>query len=132
MLENRNLQSIMVMAGELLYAYRPLYWAGAETSGPASYRSWIISIVMDMVSLHFCRANHSTSVNPATQTEMSRRKMRLLLYLLRSPVWDRWSEPASDRVEGILEKVPVLGRLASTYLRDYLWYMKHPYESEQG
>ena len=128
-----NLQSFSVVVGELFNAYRPLYWAGVEASGATpSYRSWMISIIMDLVSLQCCRANHSTSVNPATKTELSRRRMRLLLYLLRSPVWDRWTEPASDRVEGALEKVPLLGRLASTYLRDYLWYMKHPYESEKG
>ena len=130
---NHNLQSFSVVIGELLNAYRPLYWAEVEASGAtASYRSWMISIIMDLVTLQMCRANHSTSVNPATQTEMSRRRMRLLLYLLRSPVWDRWTEPASDRVEGALEKVPVLGRLTSTHLRNYLWFMKHPYESEKG
>lgn len=127
-----NLPGLAVMAGELLHAYRPLYWAGAERTGPASYRSWVLSIAMDLVSLQCSRANCSTSVNPATQAELSRRRMRLLLYLLRSPVWDRWTMPASDRAEGILEKVPILGRLASTYLRDYLLYMKHPYESEKG
>jgi len=129
---NRDIPSFFVMAGELLYAYRPLYWAVAEATGSASYRSWILSIFMDLISLQSCRAIHSAKTNPATQAELRRRKMRLLLYFLRSPVWDRWIEPASDRIEAALERVPILGRLASTYLRDYLWYMRHPYESEHG
>ena len=127
-----NWNALLVMLGELLYAYRPLYWASAEANVSPSYRKWIISFTMDLVSLQLCRFNHSTSMNNATQEELKRRKMRLMLHLLRAPIWNKITEPASDQIESALERIPVLGRLTSTYLRDWLWYMKHPYVAEQG
>ncbi|CAB9527847.1 Peroxisomal membrane protein PEX16 [Seminavis robusta] len=129
---HNNLRLVSVILGELLYAYRPLFWASAETvSDPASYRSWLLSMVMDVVSLRMA-ASQSSVANQATQQELRRRKMRLLLYLLRGPFWNDATGPATDRVEAVLDKVPLLGRLVSTYLRDWLWYMKHPYVSEEG
>jgi Peroxisomal membrane protein (Pex16) len=128
---NNNLHVFSVMLGELLYAYRPLYWAATEATGQASYRSWALAIIMDLVSLQMCQRTTETH-NAATRAELKRRKMRLLLYLLREPLWDNVTGPSSERVGDALDKVPLLGRLVSTYFRDWLWYMKHPYVSEEG
>jgi hypothetical protein len=127
---NNNLHALSVMLGELLYAYRPLYWAAKEATGRASYRSWALAIFMDLLSLQLCQ--RTTPNNAATQAELKRRRIRLVLYLLREPMWDNVTSPSSERVGDVLDKVPLLGRLVSTYLRDWLWYMKHPYGSEEG
>jgi Peroxisomal membrane protein (Pex16) len=130
---NSHLHALSVVMGELMYAYRPLYWAATEAATEqASYRSWTLSVAMDLVSLQLLCLRRNSSNNGATQMELKRRKMRLLLYLLRAPIWDNITGPLSERVGDIFDKVPVLGRLMSTYLRDWLCYMKHPYVSEEG
>jgi Peroxisomal membrane protein (Pex16) len=180
-----------LVIGELLYIFRPLFWAQAQwdgynhehcvrqVAGAAStaagvdnpiliddttsrvsstslqswqWKAWLISLGMDVASLmslsnmatasatptitsrdptrrrlrHHHRSGNS---NPATVQEWNRRRLRLLLYLLRSPVWEVYTERRiTDRIS---RHVPLVGNLLAAYLQDWLYYWK-VYRAEEG
>ena len=155
------LDHVRVMAGELLYIVRPLFQAEAEvrihnnmamaaTSSTVLNRrklwllllSWCLGLVMDTTSLWSLRSvagiassssslPYDTSANPATREEWHRRRMRLLLYLLRTPLWEQCSRPSAEHLSNLLEKVPLLGGLLARYFWDWLYYWKL-YRAEEG
>ena len=120
-----------IIVGEVLYIYRPLHWAHAENRGPPSPRDWVTTLAFDILSLT-CLSKTVSSDNLLTCKELNRRKLKLLLYVLRSPIWEQYTQPYSSRVSNGLARVPLMGRLLSNYLMDFLLYCKHPYVSEEG
>jgi hypothetical protein len=141
--------AIRVVLAELLYTLRPLYWASAEaTHFPAmdddsrpslSYMSfsllkaWLVTLGMDLTSLGLLMKTDQVQVNnPATKAEWNRRRMKLFLYLLRSPVWSQLTAPTVETCSSVLRHIPLVGGLANSYLWDWILYQKHPYVSEAG
>jgi hypothetical protein len=119
--------AIRVVLAELLYMLRPLYWASAEATHfpaiddndsrsssssslplPLSFsllKAWLVTLGMDLTSLGLLRVknqNQNHLHNPATQAEWNRRRMKLFLYLLRSPVWSRLTAPAVETCSSVL------------------------------
>lgn len=127
---------IRLMVGEILRSYRPLYWAKAERNESRSgniqqlWKALIMALVMDVASLK-CLSGAVSRDNPTSQAELSRRRLKLFLYLLRSPVWERMTEPSVLRTGGIIRRVPLLGRLVENYLWEGLFYWKHPFVCEE-
>lgn len=117
------------LLGEALYIYRPLHWAHVEHQGPSTPRDWITTLGMDVLSLLFLSR---TTDNSASRQELTRRKLKLLLYLLRSPIWERYIQASTTRVASGVARVPIVGRLLSHYLMEFVFYWKHPYVSEEG
>jgi hypothetical protein len=138
------------IAAELLFAIRPLYWASAEathfqvvmnnnnnnnnnsSSSLSLLKSWLLTLGMDLTSLglifHMRKDN-----NPLTREEWNRRRIKLFLYLLRSPIWNRLTHPSMEKLSLlVLRRIPLLGRLVEGYLWDWVAYWKHPFVSEQG
>jgi hypothetical protein len=69
--------------------------------------------------------------NTVTQAEWKRRRMRLFLYLLRAPIWDRFTRGSAENVSAILDRIPLFGGLMQNYLWDWLYYWKL-YRAEEG
>lgn len=115
-----------VIFGEFLYIFRPLFLTVMEarnTTESSQWRSWFQCLVMDITSLVACAVSQVTD-NSSTRSEIQRRKVRLLLYLLRSPVWERYTEPAVDSTSHKLALVPVFGGITSSYLQEWVYYWK--------
>ena len=158
-------------AGELLHIYRPLYWTASERdhaahnlhshqigrlrdTRPSSERlamlkSWVIGLVMDVMSHRLTLAASGSSVDnipfrgrhdnsiinlpPATAEELKRRKMRWMLYLLRCPVWDVLTRPVAGSLADIVSRfVPLLGRPLATYVMDLLVYWQRHHFMLEG
>lgn len=142
-----NLSSVTarlrIIAGELLYVCRPLLQAETNAWFVPSSRdlslkstkrlqtSWLLCLLMDvtsLLSLHACAA----SGNSATRDEWHRRRMRLCLYLLRSPVWNTHTEKALSLVtNGVIAKIPLVGSLLNSYIWDWVYYWQ-VYRAEEG
>mmetsp|Transcript_20339 Transcript_20339/g.23570 ORF Transcript_20339/g.23570 Transcript_20339/m.23570 type:complete len:167 (+) Transcript_20339:259-759(+) len=61
--------------------------------------------------------------SPTTRNEIYRRKMRLLLYLLRSPIFDHVTGPLSKKITNVLSRIiPFIGKPIATYFMDLLLY----------
>jgi hypothetical protein len=127
-------QVFRTLLGELLYVLRPLLQAESEASSSSTpsklRRTWVLTFFMDLASLS---SLHSSAMhgNLTTREEWRRRRMRLLLYLLRAPIWDRYTQPVAERIGSAVEIVPLAGGLLSSYLWDWLYYWKL-YRAEEG
>jgi peroxin-16 len=127
--------ALRVVLGELLYIIRPLYWAQAEDAtvhqdSSKRWKAWAFALGIDLASLASLKKCKDDG-NEITKREWSRRRMRLLLYLLRSPIWERYSQRGAAGLSGAVEVVPLLGKLLTSYLWDWLYYWKL-YRAEEG
>lgn len=143
--------SIRLFLGEFLYMLRPLVWANAEArysdgggqgslsrSNQAPHRgrdslskAWLITLVMDVLSLGFL-SKERDSGNTVSKEEWFRRRTKLMLYLLRAPMWTKATCPALEKTSDIASHIPLLGRIFESYLWDWVLYWKHPFVSEEG
>ncbi len=107
----------------------------------ACMKTWIVSLLMDLIS-HQCTKlgttvnvassisghggvtnNHLVDIaSPMTKDELYHRKMRLMLYLLRTPVFDVGTLPLAKMLSRVFSHVPLVGQLASNYVMDLLFY----------
>ena len=136
----------LLLAGELLYVYRPLYWSqksrqhslrnGSDNSNKnfQLIKAWIVSFLMDVISRKLviqaatvvATSISNDTVNIAsqiTQNELQRRKSRWMFYLLRSPIWELLTHPVSSTLLNIVSRiVPVMGPSLSNYAMEVLSY----------
>lgn len=124
-----------VKLGEILYIIRPWLQAeleaivGLETS--QRWTSWLLCLGLDSLSL-WCLKHPSVTVgNAGSAQEWKRRRVRLLLYLLRAPVWTNYSEPTLQRISGIIVRIPLFGGLLNNYVWDWIYYWKL-YRADEG
>lgn len=76
---------------ELVYIVKPLIHLGSVSLfGYSSWKSWGSSLVLDLLSLRLYYTNRS-SMTKDQRVEVSRRCVSLLLYLMRSPFYDRYT-----------------------------------------
>lgn len=102
-------------------------------------RGWLLCFVMDLLSIRLLERNSgdinqisTRRKNPFASEELRRRRMRLFLYVLRSPVWSQVAEPVLEGTSrGILQRIPLVGGLAETALWDWILYYKHPFVAEE-
>jgi hypothetical protein len=125
-----------ILLGELLYIFRPLFWAQAEDATVGQdlstrWNAWIVSLGMDLASLASLKTSADSAGNSSTKEEWSRRRMRLFLYLLRSPAWERYTRRGTQALSGAVDVVPLFGKLFTNYLWDWLYYWKL-YRAEEG
>jgi len=140
----------LFLVGDVLHIIRPYYYAKSQQeyhkykSEETNYtpnghvlksplRSWIVSLCMDLFSqkiLSMGLSLQSEQRGPSlpspcferTKEELQRRKLRLLLYLLRSPIWYTITDPILLRVVD-----RVLGRTIGGYIRSVIlcWQQHH-------
>jgi Peroxisomal membrane protein (Pex16) len=143
---------VRTILAELLYIVRPLLQAECNdhtASWSRQFKVWAFCLAVDLASLVAVPSSagsaavggrpaqvRSTAVslsldNPVTVQEMQRRQWRLLLYLLRAPVWECYTEPSVQSVTGIMAKIPLVGGLLHNYIWDWLYYWQL-YRSEEG
>ena len=147
LLERPQVKVLLLAAGEILHIYRPLYWTTScrdsakfrKADGSRIYReikillqSLAIDIFSRILSISGSRVKsaHGSTIatinisSGATNMELQRRKMRWFLYLLRAPIWDVFTNPASQFGGKVLSYVPFVGRPLARYLIDLLLYWK--------
>ena len=133
-----------VLLGELLYAFRSIWWAHVEArhsvgTHPLSsswwqsplFRAWLTTLGMDLISLGLL-SKEGKNGNVHTRYEWNRRRMKLFVYVLRAPIWNRLTSPFLEQATSAIQKIPLLGGLIHSYLWDWIYYWKHPYYSEEG
>ncbi len=123
--------------GELWNMYRPLCWAQVEANNHVAQNKsrwamwWLVSLAMDCLSLKLLEQFTSTN-NADTKAEWNRRRVKLFLYVLRSPFWDEATFPGAQRLASdVLRRIPLVGQILEAYLWDWIYYWKHPWASER-
>jgi hypothetical protein len=129
--QDSKLALMRIVLGELLYILRPLIQAQVDASEASSMSSWCGLLSMDVASLWSLRDTALGGNNQVTRQEWERRRLRLWLYLLRSPCWDCYAVRPVERVSSAVDRIPLLGRFLTSYLWDWLYYWKQ-YRAEEG
>ncbi|KAG3118418.1 hypothetical protein PI125_g2917 [Phytophthora idaei] len=128
----------LLVAGEVCHILRPVVYALLRHRRPAT--SWtpvVVSLLVELSGL----ALSAAAVKPVeqlkhvsgdkTKDELAARKMALLLYLLRDPVFATVTKPATGKAADVLDYVPGVGKLfrfGTTAVLDY-YHQFHFYTS---
>lgn len=122
----------LLLGGELLHIFRPVAYALLrQRKGEESWLPAIVSILIEasglvLSSSSFEKEGLSPSIKAVqskkAQEELASRKMAMLLYLMRDPVYASVTKPATEKLCGVTDYVPVFGkffRLVSVGILDY-------------
>jgi hypothetical protein len=115
------------LLGELWHLYRPLHWANIEYQRFPNKIDFFTSFGLDIFSICLLEYFNNSDRN---LEELKRRKMKLLLYLLRSPIYDGSTAPFVIYVSKLAGRIPMFGSLFESFILDWLSYWKHPFVSE--
>jgi len=101
---------LYIITGELLWITRPIvYLFLLFLYGQNSFWPWIISLLFD---ISFVRCVSQKKLNKAETAEISKRKLQLLLYILKSPFYDLLSESETlIKIKQSTDKIPLIGNL---------------------
>lgn len=119
------------MIAECLYALKPLiHLSSIYRFGNNTWKPWALSLLIDLASLQIHRSTFSpnmTKLTPRQKLMLSRRYFSLLLYLLRSPFYDRYTrDKLLSFLMGCSKKLPLVG-LISSPLAHYIPHWQKTY-----
>jgi peroxin-16 len=110
---------------ELLFILRPIiYLMLIFRWGHKSWKAWIICLVLDLLSLRRYMQNSHRLTEPQ-QEEVQRRTPLLLLYLLRSPMFDFISKQSPLVGDKVTTALPFLKGLLGAIYENIAVYRQH-------
>ncbi|XP_058813796.1 peroxisomal membrane protein PEX16 [Topomyia yanbarensis] len=106
-----------IRTAELMYILKPMvHLACIRKYGLKSWKSYLVPMAMDVASLRIYYKNRQ-DLSKEQKQELSRRCVSMLLYLMRSPFYDKYSK---DKIAGLLTRigknVPLTGMITSLIL----------------
>lgn len=107
--------------GEILHILRPVAHLGAMgIFGSTAWIPYFVSLGMDLSSLKLLHEPHDKIWTLSESIELGQRSFALLLYILRSPFYDRYTKERILKTLSLLaDNIPLLGRLIRPMV-DYL------------
>ncbi|XP_050552480.1 peroxisomal membrane protein PEX16-like [Spodoptera frugiperda] len=91
-----NVQDLVF--AESLHILKPLiHLASMRIFGIKSWMQWMVALFVDMVSLKLYN-KYKKELSSEQQLEISRRKLALVFYLLRSPMYEGYSKDVMDNI----------------------------------
>ncbi|ENN79998.1 peroxisomal membrane protein PEX16 [Dendroctonus ponderosae] len=118
------------LIAETLYVTKPLiHLASMGVFGKTTWKPWVISLAIDLTSLQLYKSTQQTktSLSKKQQLQLSKRTMLLLLYLLRSPFYEKHSGDKLDAFLIALSNNLPLAKLICTPLMQYLPFWQSNY-----
>ncbi|XP_073155571.1 peroxisome biogenesis protein 16 isoform X2 [Henckelia pumila] len=109
----------LFLMGEVLFVLRPLiYVLLIRKYGARSWLPWLASLVVDLIGngssslvsvlWHNCNGFHLSTLE---KHELKRRKLLWALYLMRDPVFTKYTSQRLAGTQKLLEPVPLIGLL---------------------
>jgi len=120
--------NVQIILGEVLWIMRPiLYLMSLFYYTRKSWKPWFISIIIDIASRSLTlKSNFNTNESK----ELKSRSYNLLLYLLRSPFFETFINPAQDK---LIEKYfDSAFRVPLAYIKDILQFYRQIYFYSSG
>ncbi|CAG9819775.1 unnamed protein product [Phaedon cochleariae] len=118
------------LIAETVYIAKPIvHLASSAFFGTNTWKPWLIALAMDMTSMELyrsCKVKNITSLSTQQRMQISRRTLVLILYLLRSPVYERYSKDRVNTLLLALSKIP-LASMICTPLAQYLPFWQSTY-----
>ncbi|VVC86364.1 peroxisomal membrane protein PEX16 [Leptidea sinapis] len=121
------LQSKDLENAELLHIIRPLvHLTAMRVFGTKSWKQWVVALGLDVASYKLYN-KHMKDLTQEQRLEVSRRKLGLVLYLLRSPLYNRYSKNVIERMlKFTSNKMPITSYVSEPILK-YLNYWQEIY-----
>lgn len=106
-----------IRTAELMYIVKPLvHLACIRRYGMKSWKSYLVPMAIDVASLRIYYKNRG-DLSKDQKQELSRRCVSMLLYLMRSPFYDKYSkERIASLLNGIGKNVPLTGTITNLIL----------------
>ncbi|XP_053658463.1 peroxisomal membrane protein PEX16 [Anopheles marshallii] len=106
-----------LMSAEMIYIAKPLiHLACMKRYGSKSWISYLLALALDSASLRMYYRNREV-LSKEQRVELSRRCVSMLLYLMRSPFYDRYThDKIANVLNGIGNNVPWTGTISRLIL----------------
>ncbi|KAL3267311.1 hypothetical protein HHI36_011442 [Cryptolaemus montrouzieri] len=119
------------LSAETLYLIKPLAHLGsAMYFGNDNWKPYIIALLFDLCSLQLyqsCQNTKSESLTQQQKFQISKRKINLFLYLIRSPFYDKYSrEKINKFLNNLSNRVPLASLICSPLIQ-YLPFWQSNY-----
>ncbi|CAG9766513.1 unnamed protein product [Ceutorhynchus assimilis] len=121
------------LVAETIYITKPLvHLLSMGVFGTKAWKPWMISLAMDLASLQLYKSTQKNkhaldSLTKKQKLQLSKRTMLLLLYLIRSPVYENYSENKINAFLAALSNNIPLVRIICNPLMQYLPFWQSNY-----
>ncbi|XP_069364644.1 peroxisomal membrane protein PEX16 [Maniola hyperantus] len=117
-----NIEVKDLMQAELLHVLKPLiHLATMRLFGTKSWKQWLVALGIDLASFRLYN-NHFKNLSYEQRLEISRRKLGLVLYLLRSPMYNGYSKHViKETLKSASNKIPMMSFICGPILQ----YLSH-------
>ncbi|XP_060531810.1 peroxisomal membrane protein PEX16 [Cylas formicarius] len=119
------------LLAETLYVIKPIaHLCSVGCFGANTWKPWILSIAMDLTSLQLYKSIQKKSLDALTRKQrlqLSRRMVVLVLYLIRSPVYEKYTGNKLHALLLSLSKNLPLARIICQPLSQYLPFWQSNY-----
>ncbi|KAM3968759.1 peroxisomal biogenesis factor 16 [Aphomia sociella] len=111
-----------LMYAESLHIMKPLiHLITMRVFGTKAWKQWLVALSIDLASMRLYN-RHMKELSYDQRLEISRRKLGLVLYLLRSPMYNGYSKNVIENVlTSVSKKVPVMSFICGPILQ----YLSH-------
>lgn len=125
--DSQQRAEISLDMAETLYILKPMiHLGGCALFGYKSWRSWSLALLTDLISLRMYMTNRQL-LTKIQKVEISRRIISILLYLMRSPFYDRHTrDKVNALLAALLHHIPFTKAIVGP-LKDYIPYWQDTY-----
>ncbi|KAI5640305.1 peroxisomal membrane protein (Pex16) domain-containing protein [Phthorimaea operculella] len=111
-----------LLLAETLHILKPLlHLAAMRVFGTKAWRQWLVALGLDLASLKLYN-KHMTNLSYEQRLEISRRKLGIVLYLLRSPMYNGYSKTVIERtLNSASNKLPMMSFICGPIIQ----YLSH-------
>ncbi|XP_050308138.1 peroxisomal membrane protein PEX16 [Anthonomus grandis grandis] len=119
------------LIAETLYISKPLlHLISMGMFGTRSWKPWMVSMAMDLTSLQLYKSTHRKSLKGLSEKQklqLSKRTILLLLYLIRSPFYEKYSKNKIGAFLNALSQNIPLAKLICQPLLQYVPFWQSTY-----
>lgn len=131
---NEELESIqkaqvpkILLQAEYLYIAKPLiHLVSMGVFGEKSWKQYVVALAMDMASINMYRKNRHL-MTKQQQVILSHRCINLLLYLMRTPLYESFTQSRLDRILGFVANHVPIAKMVAGPLREYIPHWQSTY-----
>lgn len=97
-------------SAELIYIFKPLvHLSGIGVFGYNDWKSWSMALIMDLISIRVYYGDRS-NLTKDQKLELSKRCLAIFMYLMRSPMYDKFTAHKIDSLLGGLSRFIPMAR----------------------
>ncbi|XP_023938001.1 peroxisomal membrane protein PEX16 [Bicyclus anynana] len=111
-----------LMQAELLHILKPvIHLAAMRLFGTKSWKQWLVALGIDLMSFRLYNQQFKV-LSHEQRLEISRRKLGLVLYLLRSPMYNGYSQRViEETLQSASSKIPMMSFICGPIIQ----YLSH-------